>query len=234
MPSPVASRPIRPAARPPARGRRGRRSGAEAERTRARIVRAAERLFARKGYGAVSLRDLARAAGVHMFTIQHHFGSKQGLYQAILTRWDRDVEALVSGLLAPPGPVDRTVARVVATLFDFFVANRPRVAVNARAALGDGLGRVTLGDRSWMRFMRANMNALQLATGGFDVGLLLISLEGLLHNHVLAAPHYRELYGRDVTDPAVAARVKSHLTRLLLALLANSAIAPAATRRRRH
>ena len=41
-------------------------------RTRARILRSAERLFARKGYRGVSLRDLARQCGVRMFTIQHH------------------------------------------------------------------------------------------------------------------------------------------------------------------
>jgi AcrR family transcriptional regulator len=61
----------------------GRRSSAQALRTRTRILRSAERLFARKGYRGVSLRDLARQCGVRMFTIQHHFGSKLELYREI-------------------------------------------------------------------------------------------------------------------------------------------------------
>ncbi len=56
----------------------------------------AERLFARKGHRGVSLRDLASAAGVRPFTIQHHFGSKLGLYQAVLSHWHGEVLAQLS------------------------------------------------------------------------------------------------------------------------------------------
>jgi len=41
----------------------------------------------------------------------------------------------------------------------------------------------------------------------------------VLHNHVLATPHYRMLYGRDVSDPQLAARVKRHLRAVLRALM---------------
>src|SRR5882724_1976104 len=78
----------------------GRRSSAQALRTRARILRSAERLFARKGYRGVSLRDLARRCGVRMFTIQHHFGSKLELYREIRQLRDREVQALVRRVLA--------------------------------------------------------------------------------------------------------------------------------------
>src|SRR5262249_19635066 len=57
------------------KSRPGRRSQAESTRTRARLLDRAERLFARKGYRGMSLRELARACGVAPFTIQHHFGS---------------------------------------------------------------------------------------------------------------------------------------------------------------
>src|SRR5437879_13533578 len=78
----------------------GRRSSAQAVRTRARILRSAERLFARKGYRGVSLRDLGRQCGVRMFTIQHHFGSKLALYRELLRLRARDVAALVRRTLA--------------------------------------------------------------------------------------------------------------------------------------
>ncbi len=199
---------------------RGRRSAAEAARTRARLLHHAERLFARKGYSSTSLREVAKAAGVQIFTIHHHFGSKLRLYEEIRRRWDREVEELVSRVL--PGSTDflTVVERVVDELFDFFLANQARLALNARAVLGEGLPRrLTLGGPSWVRFMNSSMEAHQLGTGGLNVGLLLITVEGILHNHVLANSHYRRLFRRDVTDPQMVAQVKQHLTQVILALI---------------
>lgn len=199
---------------------RGRRTASEAGRTRQRLLAHAARLFARKGYNGTSLRELAKAGGVRLFTIQHHFGSKQRLYEEILRRWDTEVQELMAGVLGAGGAPRQIVERVVDALFDFFLANRGRVALNARAALGEGLPRrLALGDQSWVRFMGSSMTTHRLGRDGLDLGLLLITVEGILHNHVLAAPHYRHLFGRDVTDPRVAARVKRHLQQVILALL---------------
>jgi len=208
-------------------GARGRRSAAEATRTRARVLRQAQRLFARKGYGATSLRELAKAAGVRMFTIQHHFGSKQRLYAEMIRRWDDDVRALVSGVLGESAHAADLVGRVVDALFDYFLANRARVALNARAVLGEGVPRrLVLSDRNWVRFVNAELDTHRLSASGLDTGLLLITVEGILHNHVLAAPHYRHLYGRDVTDSVLAARVKRHLTGVILRLVGDDVALP--------
>jgi AcrR family transcriptional regulator len=205
---------------------RGRRSAAEAARTRARVLRHAERLFAGKGYSATSLRDLSKASGVRMFTIQHHFGSKRGLYEEIVRQWDRDAEQLVRRVLAESPSSPSVVERVVKELFDFFLANRNRVALNARAALGEGLSRrVRQADRSWVRFMTSTMKAPRVGGARLDPGLLLITIEGILHNHTLASHHYRHLFGRDVTAPTVAARTKEHLARVIIALVGHDAAA---------
>ncbi len=203
---------------------RGRRSAAEATSTRERLLRHAQRLFARKGYGATSLRELAKVAGVRMFTIQHHFGSKQRLYAEIIRRWDMEVQQLLSRVLAESTESAHLVERVVDSLFDFFLANRARVALNARAVLGEGVPRrLVLTDQNWVRFVNANMETHQLSPSGLDIRLLLITVEGILHNHVLAVSHYRHLCGRDVTDAAVAARVKRHLTQVILRLVGGHA-----------
>jgi AcrR family transcriptional regulator len=47
--------------------------------TRARILQAAEALFAEHGFDAVSMRDLTAAAGVNLAAVNYHFGSKQAL-----------------------------------------------------------------------------------------------------------------------------------------------------------
>lgn len=59
-------------------------SKAEGEVARG-IARAAARLFAERGYDATSVREIVEAAGVTKPTLYYHFGSKEGLAQALLT-----------------------------------------------------------------------------------------------------------------------------------------------------
>ena len=54
--------------------------------TKSRILDAAERLFLEHGFEATSLRQLTAAAGVNLAAVNYHFGSKEELFQAVLTR----------------------------------------------------------------------------------------------------------------------------------------------------
>jgi len=56
------------------------------ERTRERILDAADRLFGAQGFGATSMRALTRAAGVNLAAVHYHFGSKEELLVAALSR----------------------------------------------------------------------------------------------------------------------------------------------------
>jgi len=204
----------------PTRRGRGRRSRAESERTQARVLDRAEMLFAAKGFRGVSLRELAAASGVRPFTIQHHFGSKLGLYQAVLCRWDSEVLERVSGVLKDTQDFATLVERVVDELFEFFLERRDWVALTTRAVLGEGLpDGVQLEDRSWARFMDFALGEQQRDIRGLNIGLLLITIEGILNHHVLSSDHYLQLFGRDITDPELKAMTKAHLKRVILAIL---------------
>jgi AcrR family transcriptional regulator len=54
--------------------------------TKTRILDAAEGLFMEHGFEATSLRSLTAAAGVNLAAVNYHFGSKEELFQAVLTR----------------------------------------------------------------------------------------------------------------------------------------------------
>lgn len=49
------------------------------------VLKVAARLFAERGYDATSVREVVEAAGVTKPTLYYHFGSKEGLAQALLT-----------------------------------------------------------------------------------------------------------------------------------------------------
>lgn len=64
--------------------RTGGRAGQE---TRNRLVDAAVRLYGTRGIGAVSLREISAAAGQkNPNALQYHFGSRDGLLQAVIDR----------------------------------------------------------------------------------------------------------------------------------------------------
>jgi TetR/AcrR family transcriptional regulator, regulator of cefoperazone and chloramphenicol sensitivity len=50
------------------------------------LLDAAEALFSERGYGGVSTREIVERAGANIAAIRYHFGSKQGLYEAVLKR----------------------------------------------------------------------------------------------------------------------------------------------------
>jgi len=52
--------------------------------TRDKIIKAASRAFARYGYDGASVRAIVAEADVNQAAINYHFGSKEGLYRAVL------------------------------------------------------------------------------------------------------------------------------------------------------
>ena len=71
--------------------------GSKSERTKLRIQQAAARLFASRSFETVSTRAIAKEAGVDAALIHHYFGSKEGLFQAVLNAaiHPEQLEALV-------------------------------------------------------------------------------------------------------------------------------------------
>jgi AcrR family transcriptional regulator len=62
---------------------------------RALILREAGRLFARHGYAGTRLEDVAAAAHVTKPIVYRHFGSKKGLYMALLEKHRDDLPTFV-------------------------------------------------------------------------------------------------------------------------------------------
>ena len=54
--------------------------------TKDRIISAAERLFAERGYAGTSLRTVTSDAGVNLAAVHYHFGTKDALLHAVFER----------------------------------------------------------------------------------------------------------------------------------------------------
>lgn len=78
----------------------GSRAGAKAV-AKARLISVAERLFAEGGIDAVSLRQVATEAGQrNNFAVQYHFGSRDGLVQAVFDTRMLEMEPVRGRMLA--------------------------------------------------------------------------------------------------------------------------------------
>ena len=93
---------------------KSRRSG-----SRDAIVEAAERLFLERGFGSVSMDDLASAAGVARRTLYNQFASKEEIFREMLLRVAAQLEAAFPPGIETQGDVEevlRLVARMILEL----------------------------------------------------------------------------------------------------------------------
>jgi AcrR family transcriptional regulator len=84
------------------------RPSSDDQSTRHRLVAVAERLFAERGIGFVSVRDITTEARANTAAISYHFGSKDGLLEAIIAeraaQLGRRRNELLDAIEAAPRP----------------------------------------------------------------------------------------------------------------------------------
>jgi AcrR family transcriptional regulator len=141
------------------------------------ILRAAAVLIAERGYHGASMRDLARAVGLQMASLYHHFGSKQELLVAIMREAMADLGAVVEAAVAEagPDPHDRLVAAIHAHV-RFHTERRPEVIVadaELRALVEPGRSEIiALRDRHQAIF-RAPLDDLGVVQAGIVTSAIL-------------------------------------------------------------
>ncbi|NHC15105.1 TetR/AcrR family transcriptional regulator [Motilibacter deserti] len=85
----------------------------DSARTRKLLLETARRRFARDGYAATTVRDIADEAGANVALISRYFGSKEGLFEACLAAAADSVRGTQDGDVALEG-LGRSIARGMA------------------------------------------------------------------------------------------------------------------------
>jgi polyketide synthase 12 len=184
---------------------------ADAARNRRLLLVTAREIIAGQGAGQLTMDGLAERAGLGKGTVFRRFGTRAGIFQALLDDDERDFQKQV--LAGPPplgpgaSPLDRLIAYGRARI-DFLIGHREI----ARAAL-DGRERIPAGSqtpmsREHIRFLLREMSlgadpktdldvlATQL-TAALDGPLLLYLSSAILTQ---AAPQVSERLGRGWED----------------------------------
>ena len=81
------------------------------------MLAAAMHAIAGAGFRRLSLREIARESGVEAAHLVYYFGSRDGLLQAVIERWDADTQAARAVEAVPDRPLDFLVEHVRLNLY---------------------------------------------------------------------------------------------------------------------
>jgi AcrR family transcriptional regulator len=191
----------------------------DADRSKEVILDAAEQAFAECGFGATSMKVVGEAAGVSRGTPSYFFGSKTGLYDAVLARV---VERARTAMLeryehaAHTASLEQAVASYVAAFLDFLASDYSFVRLIQWEALADA-SRVEklfgqLVDDALSAFAnvaeRSGVSAQRLV-----LDVVALSWYPFAHEHTLLPA-----LGMSPRDPKFLHDHKQHVTRIVLAL----------------
>jgi AcrR family transcriptional regulator len=108
--------------------RRGTRP-ADGSGRREYLVKLAAEIFARKGFQATTVREIAREAGILSGSLYHHFDSKESIVDEVLSTFLRDLLARYRAVLDAGGEPREVVAAMVRIGFEALVPHRAAITV---------------------------------------------------------------------------------------------------------
>jgi TetR/AcrR family transcriptional regulator len=105
---------------------------------RAKILAAAEELFAARGFAGTSVRDIARSAGVNPAMIHYYFGNKESLYRAIIESAASTIRALLITATSSAQTLEETLSRFVSGYANYIFSHTNLARVLHRELLAGG------------------------------------------------------------------------------------------------
>jgi len=192
---------------------KGRGKGPKARDKADRILAAADELFGEQGYDAISVRDVARAAGVNKALVFYYFDSKEELFGRVLTRYYESHRLALEQALAEDGEMDERLTRLVDAYFDFMAANRRFARLVQQQIAGPG---------THLELIQANLSELEGWTERALEGIaptegplasrhFFVTFSGAMINYFTYAAALRPVWGGDpLADDALSER-RAHL-----------------------
>jgi AcrR family transcriptional regulator len=212
--SPTAQgRPKKKTKAPVRRTKRGRPPKEEGEQRAKRILDAADSLFCERGFEGVSARDIADAAAVNKALVFYYYGSKDALFERVLTGYyKRHEEALQGAFTSEEGTFRERIHRVMDTYLDFIAKNRgyPRLVQTEIARQGPHLGTIQESMTGMLRWTERSMQGLP-KTGPLAARHFFMSLSAITINWFTYSPVLGKAFGKNPLGRAGLKERREHL-----------------------
>ncbi len=181
---------------------------------------------------------ITREAGVSKQLLYHYFGSKDGLYQAVLESAYAEIRAFEQALSLEDMPPDEALARLAGFSFDYLAETPDFIAL-----LNDENGHGGLHVRQSHALGALHSPLVDLIASTLDAGVaagrirpgidpvqLYISIAALGYFYFSNARTLSAIFGRDLMDKAQVAARRAHVIEFVMAAVQPGA---AGTKRRR-
>ncbi|MEN8160782.1 MAG: helix-turn-helix domain-containing protein [Myxococcota bacterium] len=191
------------------------------ERTAARILDAAESVFAERGYEAASLREIARRAGLQQPGLYNHFASKRDLYAAVLDRALTPMAEAMRERMREARP-RKALTMLPAVMTDLLLEHRQMSALFQQALQGDASPGQEL-MRGWLdRLLAQGVETARGAAAGpvdrAELALQIVAMFNVTTGYFLSQRALDSLGAGDLADPTNVARQKALLGRIARAI----------------
>jgi len=197
--------------------------GADAEVTKQKILDASTKLVAEHGIEGTSIRDIAAACGVSLATVLHYYGSKDGLYEAVVDGMYQELDALREALLAniKPGSIEEILADTVRAALKFVKQHKPAHRILLRTVLEHGGMRADRRDRYLRPFLDdvTKLLAPILEVDPIRARMTAQSIVHLIVRYVLHPSAELKIITDATTDDEAHKRLEQHLIDLMRSML---------------
>ncbi len=192
------------------------------ERTAARILDAAEAVFAERGFEAASLREIARRAGLQQPGLYNHFESKRDLYAAVLDRALTPMAAAMAAHMREARP-RQALAKLPAVMTDLLLEHPQMAALFQQALQGEASPGQEL-MRGWLdRLLAQGVETVERSAAGpvdrAGLAIQVVAMFNVTTGYFLSQRALDSLGAGDLADPANVARQKALLGRIGRAVL---------------
>jgi AcrR family transcriptional regulator len=195
--------------------------------TKARILAAAEEVFAGKGFEGASTREIAAAAGVNISSLHYHWESKETLYFAVFEDiYDRIVELVRSSI--PQSTLEQAPSRSViddtmGLLFDFFAdqPNVPKLLVRRLLEADSSTNEIEQDILlpAWRRFALWTTEHRQSHLTELEAQMFMLSVHSVMLLYMLDSRPFVALLGNSIRSAELRPLLRNHMTRLVHSLL---------------
>jgi len=173
-------------------------------KTRDLILNAAETLFARQGYQATTVKQVAAVVGVQAPALYKHFTSKRALFEEVLERLFRPFTALLAGAATAGGNQREIMLQHLAN------PNASRIVAHATLSGGEDLA--LLVERWYRPFFSATRDK-QAAGGPGFTPVAVMAFHSMLLGYLTLAPLHQAIFDTDpLTEEALGNLVSLQAT----------------------
>jgi AcrR family transcriptional regulator len=132
------------------------------------ILTAARKLLDQRGLEAITMEEIAAAAGVAKGTLYLYFQSKDNLIQAMITQVGENILQDVESSLKAPGTPPQKLIRMVSVLLEYLNRERLLFPIYARELLR---GKQESREGFWRHYNEIEEKFLAMMTGMFAEGI---------------------------------------------------------------